>query len=188
MTTTEDRLEVFLGKAIGDLGAAASAVLVSIGDELGLYTELANGPLSAEELARRTGTHERYVREWLANQAAGGYVDFDEADETYLLNDEQSACLASPDGPADVPGAYQIIRDLFAVRDRAVENFRSGDGMEWGEHHPCLFEGTERFFRAGYHANLLSSWLPAMDGIVEKLEGRAAGRPTSAVAVARAPS
>ena len=169
MTNTEDRLEVFLGKAIGDLGAAASAVLVSVGDELGLYAELAKEPLSAEELATRTGTHERYIREWLGNQAAGGYVDFDETGDTYSLNEEQSACLAGRDGPADLPGAYQIVRDLFSVRDRAVENFRSGAGMEWGEHHPCLFEGTERFFRAGYHANLLSSWLPAMDGVVEKL-------------------
>ena len=176
MTNAEERLGIFLGKAVGDLGAAASAVLVSIGDELGLYTELAQQPLSVEELAARTGTHERYIREWLANQAASGYVDFDEANDMYYLNDEQSACLAGPDGPADLPGAYQIIRDLFAVRDRAVENFRSGDGMEWGEHHPCLFDGTERFFRAGYHANLLSSWLPALDGVVEKLDagGRAA--------------
>lgn len=176
MTTTEDRLGIFLGHAVGDLGAAASAVLVSIGDELGLYTELATQPLSVEELSERTGTHGRYIREWLANQAAGGYVSFDEPSDKYYLNDEQSACLANPDGPADLPGAYQIIRDLFAVRDRAVANFRSGDGMEWGEHHPCLFDGTERFFRAGYNANLLSSWLPALDGVVEKLAagGRAA--------------
>ncbi|WP_137144848.1 class I SAM-dependent methyltransferase [Mycolicibacterium sp. CR10] len=171
MTTTADRLEAFLGKAVADLGAAASAVLVSIGDELGLYSALARQPLSARELSQETGTSERYIREWLANQAASGYVDFDPADDKYYLNDEQSACLAGADGPADLPGAYQIIRDLFAVRDRAVENFRSGDGMEWGEHHPCLFDGTERFFRAGYHANLLSSWLPALDGVVEKLNG-----------------
>lgn len=173
MTTTEEKLNAFLGKAVGDLGAAASAVLVSIGDELGLYSELAKQPLSAAELAHRTGTNERYIREWLANQAAGGYVEFDEPGDKYHLNDEQSACLANPDGPADLPGAYQIVRDLFAVRDRAVENFRSGDGMEWGEHHPCLFDGTERFFRSGYNANLLSTWLPAMDGVVEKLNAGA---------------
>ncbi len=176
MTTIEDRLETFLGRAVGDLGAAASAVLVSIGDELGLYAELAKQPCSVEELARRTDTNERYLREWLANQAASGYVDFDEPNDKYHLNEEQAICLADPEGPVDLPGAYQIIRDLFAVRDRAVENFRSGEGMEWGEHHPCLFEGTERFFRAGYHANLLTSWLPALDGVVEKLAagGRAA--------------
>jgi 2-polyprenyl-3-methyl-5-hydroxy-6-metoxy-1,4-benzoquinol methylase len=176
MTISEDRLNRFLASAVADLGAAASAVLVSIGDELGLYSKLAEQPLSAEQLARTTGTSERYIREWLANQAASGYVEFDVSSDRYYLNEEQAACLANPDGPADLPGAYQIIRDLFAVRDRAVENFRSGDGMEWGEHHPCLFEGTERFFRAGYNANLLSSWLPAFDGVVEKLHsgGRAA--------------
>lgn len=176
MTTSEGRLENFLGKAVGDLAAAASAVLMSIGDELGLYSELGVQPLSVEQLAQNTGTSERYIREWLANQAASGYVEFDEANDKYYLNNEQKACLADPAGPVDLPGAYQIIRDLFAVRDRAVENFRTGDGMEWGEHHPCLFEGTERFFRAGYHANLLSSWLPALDGVVDKLTagGRAA--------------
>jgi SAM-dependent methyltransferase len=176
MTTNEDRLDTFLGKAVGDLGAAASAVLMSIGDELGLYSALAVQRLSAGELAQKTGTNERYIREWLANQAAGGYVEYDEPSDNYYLNEEQTACLADPDGPVDLPGAYQIIRDLFAVRDRAVDNFRSGDGMEWGEHHPCLFEGTERFFRAGYNANLVSSWLPALDGVVEKLNagGRAA--------------
>jgi len=192
MTTSEDKLDIFLGKAVGDLGAAASAVLVSIGDELGLYSELAKQPVSVEELAQRTGTDERYVREWLANQAASGYIEFDEPGDKYYLNEEQSACLADPDGPVDLPGAYQIIRDLFAVRDRAVQNFRSGDGMEWGEHHPCLFDGTERFFRAGYHANLLTSWLPAMDGVVEKLTagGRAAdvgcGHGASTVLMAQA--
>ncbi len=192
MTTSEDKLDIFLGKAVGDLGAAASAVLVSIGDELGLYSELAKQPVSVEELAQRTGTDERYVREWLANQAASGYIEFDEPGGKYYLNEEQSACLADPDGPVDLPGAYQIIRDLFAVRDRAVQNFRSGDGMEWGEHHPCLFDGTERFFRAGYHANLLTSWLPAMDGVVEKLTagGRAAdvgcGHGASTVLMAQA--
>jgi len=192
MTTSEDKLDIFLGKAVGDLGAAASAVLVSIGDELGLYSELAKQPVSVEELAQRTGTDERYVREWLANQAASGYIEFDEPGDKYYLNEEQSACLADPDGPVDLPGAYQIIRDLFAVRDRAVQNFRSGDGMAWGEHHPCLFDGTERFFRAGYHANLLTSWLPAMDGVVEKLTagGRAAdvgcGHGASTVLMAQA--
>ncbi len=175
MTTTEERIDKFLGMAVGDLGAAASAVLVSIGDELGLYSALAAQPSSARELAQRTGTSERYIREWLANQAASGYVEFDEAGDKYFLNEEQSACLADPDGPVDLPGAYQIVRDLFAIRDRAVQNFRSGDGMEWGEHHPCLFEGTERFFRAGYHANLVSSWLPSLDGVVAKLEAGGRG-------------
>ena len=176
MSVTEDKLNAFLGKAVGDLGASVSAVLMLIGDELGLYTALAGQRLSAEELAQKTGTNVRYIREWLANQAAGGYVEHDETSDTYYLNEEQELCLADPNGPVDLPGAYQIIQDLFYVRERAVENFRSGNGMEWDEHHRCLFYGTERFFRGGYNANLVSSWLPALDGVVEKLTtgGRAA--------------
>jgi 2-polyprenyl-3-methyl-5-hydroxy-6-metoxy-1,4-benzoquinol methylase len=169
MAINEARLNAFLGKAVGDLGAAISAVLISLGDELGLYKELATGPLTSAELARRTGTNERYIREWLANQAAGGYVDYESASGKYLLNDEQALCLADPHGPVDLPGAYSIVQDLYHIRQRALENFRSGKGMEWGEHHPCLFHGTERFFRAGYNANLLSGWLPALDGVVPKL-------------------
>ncbi len=169
MAIDETRLNAFLGKAVGDLGAAISAVLISLGDELGLYRALASGPLTSAELAQRTGTNERYIREWLANQAAGGYVEYDAAGSTYSLNAEQALCLADPHGPVDLPGAYSIVQDLFHVRQRALENFRTGQGMEWGEHHPCLFHGTERFFRAGYNANLLSSWLPALDGVVQKL-------------------
>ena len=192
MAVDEARLNEFLGKAVGDLGAAASAVLVSIGDELGFYKELAKGPLSPTALAERTNTNERYVREWLANQAASGYVTLDEKTNEYFLNEEQSLCLANPNGPVDLPGAYLVIRDLFHVRDRALENFRTGNGMEWGEHHPCLFHGTERFFRAGYNANLLSGWLPALDGVVEKLTkgGRAAdvgcGHGASTILMAKA--
>ena len=166
----EQRLNAFLGKAVGDLGAAVSAVLVSIGDELGFYKALANGASTAPELAAKTGTNERYVREWLANQAAGGYVEYDAATQTFSLSPEQALCLANPNGPADVPGAYQVVRDLFHIRDRALDNFKTGRGMEWGEHHACLFHGTERFFRATYNTNLLSSWLPALDGVVAKLK------------------
>ena len=169
MAVDEEKLGAFLGKAVDDLGASMSAVLMLIGDELGLYSALAEEHLSSAGLAQRTGTSERYVREWLANQAAGGYVEYDDAADQYYLNDEQTLCLANPNGPVDLPGAYSIVQDLFHVWQRAVENFRSGAGMEWGEHHRCLFYGTERFFRAGYNANLLSSWLPALDGVVEKL-------------------
>jgi SAM-dependent methyltransferase len=176
MAANAEKLNAFLGKAVGDLGAAVSAVLVSLGDELGLYKELARGPLTSSELAGRTGTNERYIREWLGNQAAGGYVEYDKATDEYSLTEEQALCLADPNGPVDLPGAYAIVQDLFHVRETALANFRSGQGMEWGAHHPCLFHGTERFFRAGYNANLLSSWLPALDGAVAKLErgGRAA--------------
>ena len=192
MSMSEEKLHAFLGKAVGDLGAAISAVLVGLGDELGLYRELAKQALSPKELAERTGTHERYVREWLANQAAGGYAEYDAATGKYFLSEEQALCLADPNGPVDLPGAYSIVQDLFHIKERALENFRSGKGMEWGEHHPCLFHGTERFFRASYNANLLSSWLPAMDGVVDKLErgGRAAdvgcGHGASTILMAKA--
>jgi SAM-dependent methyltransferase len=166
----EERLNAFLGKAVADLGAAVSGVLVSIGDELGFYQALAKGAKTAGELAADTGTTERYVREWLANQAAGGYVEYDPTTGRFSLTPEQALCLANPNGPADVPGAYAIVRDVFHARDRMLENFRSGNGMEWGEHHPCLFQGTERFFRATYNTNLLNAWLPALDGVVDRLK------------------
>jgi SAM-dependent methyltransferase len=169
MTVDEDRLNEFLGKAIGDMGAAISASLILLGDRLGLYKALAPEPLTSAQLAEKTGTAERYVREWLANQAAGGYVEFDPDSATWSLSPEQAACLADPNGPVDIPGAYNIIEAVFHVLDRTAANFKSGGGLEWGEHHPCLFTGTERFFRAGYNANLVSSWLPALDGAVERL-------------------
>ena len=192
MASNPEQLQAFLGKAIGDFGAAISAVLILIGDELGLYRELAKGRLTPAELAQRTGTNERYVREWLGNQAAGGYVDYDVKSGSYFLNEEQALCLTDPKGPVDLPGAYMLVQDLFHVRARAVENFRTGRGMEWGEHHQCLFHGTERFFRASYNANLLDSWLPALDGVVEKLKrgGRGAdvgcGHGASTILMAKA--
>ncbi|WP_049621157.1 class I SAM-dependent methyltransferase [Frateuria defendens] len=176
MAVNEERLQAFLGKAVADMGAAISATLVQIGDALGLYKALAGERLTPAELAERTGTSERYVREWLNNQAAGGYVEFDAASGRYGLNEEQALCLADPSGPVDLPGAYDVIEATYHAKDRTLAHFRDGEGMEWGEHHPCLFKGTERFFRAGYNANLLGSWLPALDGVVEKLAhgGRAA--------------
>ncbi len=166
----EAKLHEFLGKAVADLGAAASASLMVIGDRLGLYKALAEGAATSAELAQRTGLHERYVREWLGNQAAGGYVQYDVAGDRYALNEEQRACLADPHGPVDLPGAYYIVEDMFRSLDRTETNFKTGQGMEWGEHHACLFHGTERFFRAGYHANLLTSWLPSLEGTMDKLE------------------
>ncbi|HJU26993.1 MAG TPA: hypothetical protein VJ722_09980, partial [Rhodanobacteraceae bacterium] len=146
MNMKEDKLHAFLGKAVGDLGAAISSTLMIVGDRLGLYKALAHGPLSSTELAARTGTNERYVHEWLNNQAAGGYVDYDADTDKYSLNDEQKLCLADPDGPVDLPGAQYLVESVFHVLDRTIENFKTGKGMEWGEHHPCLFHGCERFF------------------------------------------
>jgi SAM-dependent methyltransferase len=170
MAINEETLNAFLGKAIGDLGASISAVLMLIGDELGLYKALAEGPVTSAALAEKTGTNERYIREWLGNQASGGYIEYDGSTDQYSMTEEQALCLANPNGPVDLPGAYMVVQDLFQVRERALDNFRTGNGMEWGEHDTCLFCGTERFFRAGYNANLLTSWLPALDGAVDKLE------------------
>ncbi|KAF1717358.1 class I SAM-dependent methyltransferase [Pseudoxanthomonas wuyuanensis] len=173
MSISEAKLNDFLGKAVGDLGAAISATLILAGDRLGLYKALAQGPATSAELAARTGTHERYVREWLANQAAGGYLSYEPDSGRYRLEEEQALCLADPGGPVDLPGAYYIIEAVFHALDRTVDNFRSGEGLEWGEHHPCLFHGTERFFRAGYNAHLLNEWLPALDGAAAKLSSGA---------------
>jgi SAM-dependent methyltransferase len=173
MAIDEARLNEFLGRAVGDLGAAMSAALMLVGDRLGLYKELAKGRVTSAELARRTNTNERYVREWLGNQGAGGYVQFDPNKNEWWLSPEQALCLADPAGPVDMPGAYNIVEATFHALGRTVENFRTGKGMEWGEHHPCLFHGTERFFRAGYNANLITSWLPALDGVVKKLQAGA---------------
>lgn len=170
MAVDETKLNEFLARAVGDLGAAMSATLVLVGDRLGLYRELSNGALTPAELARRTGTDERYVREWLANQGAGGYVEFDSASGEWSLSPEQAACLTDPNGPVDLPGAYNLVEATFHALTRTIANFTSGAGMEWGEHHPCLFAGTERFFRASYNASLIGSWLPALDGVVDKLE------------------
>jgi SAM-dependent methyltransferase len=177
MTTTypqaavDDKLlEEFLGRAIGDLGATLSAALVVIGDRLGLYRAMADGtPVTAEELATRTGTAPAYVGPWLANQAAGGYVEYDSAAQAYSMTTEQAFALAFEDGPAFFPGAMQLA--LAALRDAPAieERFRTGAGFGWHEHDANLFEGTERFFRPGYVANLVSHWLPALDGVVEKL-------------------
>jgi SAM-dependent methyltransferase len=169
MAIDNDRLNTFLGRAVGDLGAAISATLMLVGDRLGLYRALAASPATPADLAQRTHTHERYIREWLANQAAGGYVTYDADSGRYSLDDAQALCLASPDSPVDLAGAYYIVEAAFHALERTTENFRTGQGMEWGEHHACLFHGTERFFRAGYHAHLLTEWLPALDGAVEKL-------------------
>ncbi|MEJ2788564.1 MULTISPECIES: class I SAM-dependent methyltransferase [unclassified Pseudoxanthomonas] len=169
MAIDNDRLNTFLGRAVGDLGAAISATLMLVGDRLGLYRALAAFPATPADLAQRTHTHERYIREWLANQAAGGYVTYDADSGRYSLDDAQTLCLASPDSPVDLAGAYYIVEAAFHALERTTENFRTGQGMEWGEHHACLFHGTERFFRAGYHAHLLTEWLPALDGAVEKL-------------------
>jgi 2-polyprenyl-3-methyl-5-hydroxy-6-metoxy-1,4-benzoquinol methylase len=173
MTTTtidENKLNDFMGRAVGDIGAAMSAALVLIGDELGLYKAMASaGPLTPAELAKRTETNARYVREWLNNQAAGGYVEYDTTTARYTLPPEQAAALADEASPAFIPGAFQVIAAAMKVGPRIAQAFRTGAGIDWGDQDPILFVGTERFFRSGYLGNLTSSWIPALDGVEAKL-------------------
>jgi SAM-dependent methyltransferase len=170
-TIDEDKLNEFMGRFVGDLGATVSAALVVIGDRLGLYRAMGDGePVSATELAARTGTDARYVREWLSNQAAGGYVTYDAASRSFSLSPEQSFALAQEGSPAFVPGAFQLMTSLIKDEEKIGQAFLTGAGVGWHEHHHDLFAGTERFFRPGYSANLVSSWLPALDGVHEKLE------------------
>jgi SAM-dependent methyltransferase len=165
------KLEQLLGKMVGDLGAAASAVTVVIGDRLGWYKDLSkNGPATPTELARRTQTAERYAREWLNAQAASGYLTYDPESGRYTLPPEQAAVFADESSPVFMTGGFQLLQAMWAANERMTENYRTGGGLSWGDQHPCLFEGTERFFKAAYIGNLLSSWLPALDGVVPKLE------------------
>jgi SAM-dependent methyltransferase len=167
----EAKLEAFMGQAVTDMGAIISAPLFIIGEKLGLYKAMAHaGPLSSQDVADRAGVAERYVREWLRNQAAGGYVEYDADSDTYLLPDEHAMALADEDSPVYMLGVYDSIASLFADEERLLEAFRSGDGMGWHEHDPRLFRGTERFFRPGYKAHLVAEWIPALDGVQEKLE------------------
>jgi SAM-dependent methyltransferase len=174
MSTTgidEAKLEAFMGKAVTDMGAIISAPLMVIGEKLGLYKAMAGaGPLSSEEVAKRSGAAERYVREWLGNQAAGGYVTYDPESDRYTLPDEHALALADEESPFYILGLYDSIASLYADEDRILEAFRSGEGMGWHEHDHRLFRGTERFFRPGYRGNLVPQWIPALDGVQEKLE------------------
>lgn len=166
-----NRLNQFMERAVADMGAAISTAMVLIGDRLGLYKAMANrDPMTAEEIAAASGCNTRYIREWLNNQAAGGYVTYDPITRRYLLPPEQAMALADESSPAFIGGAFQVIQAVLKAEPRIRENFRSGDGMGWGEHDPNLFEGTERFFRPNYSANLVSSWIPALDGVEEKLK------------------
>ncbi len=173
MAVDEAKLEQFMGQFVQDMGAAASGALVAIGDQLGLYRGLAEGPATAAELAERTGTHERYVREWLLNQGAGGYVSWDAVAERWFLTDEQQFALVDEDSPAYVLGAFEVLQALYADAPRIAARFRSGDGLNWHEHDERLFGGTARFFAPGYRANLVASWIPALEGVEEKLRAGA---------------
>jgi SAM-dependent methyltransferase len=171
MPTDQAKLDEFMSKLLNDMGAAMTGALVLIGDKLGLYKTLAAaGPLAAAELAARTNTAERYVREWLAAQAAAGYVQYQPEAGTYAMTAEQALALADEQSPVFVSGAFEVIASMFKDEPKVSEAFRTGRGVGWHEHSPCLFRGTERFFRTGYAAHLVQHWLPALTGVREKLE------------------
>ena len=171
MALDEAKVQEFVGKALTDLGGALTAAQVLIGDKLGLYRAMAGaGPMTPAELALRTETHERSIREWLAAQAASGYLTYDAESGRYALPDEHAAALADEESPACVLGGFQGMMAAMRGTTRIAEAFRSGSGVGWHEHDPELFVGTERFFRPGYNANLVSSWIPALDGVAGRLD------------------
>jgi SAM-dependent methyltransferase len=181
MATTEQPVEVdgdklmeFVFRAVDEVGATLNAALVVMGDKLGLYRELAGaGGLTPVELARRAGVSERYVREWLNAQAAGGFIEYDPAGGTYELAPEQAVALTDESSPAYLPGFFQIAVGSVIDSPRTIAAARTGEGTGWHEHNHDVFEGCERFFRPGYNANLVPEWLPALDGVVDKLEAGA---------------
>lgn len=169
-----DALNALVGRMINDLGAAVNGALVVLGDRLGIYLSLAEaGAVTSHQLAERTGLHERHLREWLSAQAASGYVTYDPGAHTFSLSPEQAAVFADPDSPAAMTGGYYSVSAVYHDEPVVAEAFRNGSGVAWGEHHNCLFCGTERFFRPGYAANLTQNWIPSLDGVEEKLHAGA---------------
>jgi len=168
-----NKLNAFIGQFVTDLGAAVHSGMVVIGEKLGLYKALAEGPVTAAQLASKTKTDERYVREWLSSQAAGGYVTYDAQSGKFSLSEEQAFTLAIEDSPAYLPGAFELALGSLAAVPRITEAFRTGAGMGWNEHEDGVFHGCEKFFRPGYAANLVSSWIPALGDVKEKLEAGA---------------
>jgi SAM-dependent methyltransferase len=173
MALDMEKLNAFVGQFVGDLGAAVHSGMVVIGEKLGLYKALAEGPFNSSELAAKTRTDERYVREWLASQAAGGYVTYDEKTRKFSLSEEQVFTLVNEDSPAYLPGAFQLALGSLAAVPRITEAFRSGAGMGWHEHDEAVFHGCEKFFRPSYAANLVNSWIPSLHGVKAKLEAGA---------------
>jgi SAM-dependent methyltransferase len=167
----EGRLQTLLGTMVTELGAAATGALIVVGDRLGLYKALAGqGPATSAQLSGWTGTAERYVREWLANQAASGYVEYDSHTKRFSMSAEQAAVFADNDSPALMTGGYYSIASVYKGVETLVERFRDGGGICWGDHDGCLFCGVAKFFRPSYRAGLVQEWLPALDGVVGKLE------------------
>ena len=189
----EARLEELMHRFVTDLGAAVTAPMVLIGDQLGLYRAMADGePITPAQLAERTGCRERYLREWLCQQAASGYVEYDADKQRFRLPAEQALALAQDDSPVFMPGAFQLLASMIKDEPKVAERFRTGKGMGWHEHDHDLYEGTERFFRPNYLAHLVDEWLPSLEGVIDKLRGGAVvadigcGHGTSTILMAKA--
>src|SRR6185312_8050528 len=171
MQTMTTELEQLIGKVIGDLGGTANAALVIVGDRLGLYRTLAEaGPATSNELAQKTGTHERYIREWLAAQAASGYVDYDPATKRFSMSREQAMLFADENSPVYMAGGFFAAASAISRERDLAEAFRTGRGIAWSEHHDCLFCGTEKFFRPAYARDLIQSWIPSLRGVHARLQ------------------
>jgi ubiquinone/menaquinone biosynthesis C-methylase UbiE len=170
MVVDEAKLNEFIGKAVGEWGAAYGVLLTFVGDRLGLFKAMAGaGAMTPEELAKKTGTHPRMIREWLVAQAAGGFVTYNPAAGTYILPDEQALVLTNENSSAYIAGEYQIITGLFKDEEKIIEAFRTGKGLGWGDHHHYLYEGTERLFKPSYIANLTTSWIPSLESVEDRL-------------------
>lgn len=193
MSIDEQKLEQFMGQVVADLGATASSALAHVGHRLGLYRALAGaGPLTPAQLAERTGTHERYIREWLNNQAAGGYVEYDPAVGSYTLPPEHALVLADADSPVHMSAAWEQMAAIWAIEPKLQAAFQSGAGIAWHEQDPRLFSATEAFFAPAYRANLADAWIPALSGVQQRLEAGArvadvgCGHGASAIVLAEA--
>ena len=173
MAIDEAKLNAFMGRFVGDLGAVMHAATIVVGDQLGLYKRMADGPADVETLARLTETDPHYLREWLSAQAASGYVEYDAASQRFSLSEEQAMALAQEGSPAFIPGAFQVAIAQFKAIPKMMQAMRTGLGLGWHEHDVSLFHGTERFFRPGYAANLVSQWIPTLDGVDARLKAGA---------------
>ncbi|MGO7038549.1 class I SAM-dependent methyltransferase [Rhizobium acaciae] len=168
------KLDALVGRLVGDVGAAMSGALVVLGDQVGIYKAMADGtPMSVQDLAKKTGIKERYLREWLSAQAAADYVAYDEKTDRFSLTPEQAMVFAEENSPAFFVGAFEVVQSMWMDESKVADAFRTGKGLGWHEHSTCLFRGTERFFRPGYNSHLVNEWIPALGGVEEKLKAGA---------------
>ena len=170
MPIDQDKLNQLVSKFLGDLGASINGPTILIGEQLGLYKALAEGPMTPKSLADKTGISERYAREWLAAQAASGYVNYDSTTGRFWMSPEQIFTLTNEESPVYIPGAFYLVSSMYKDERKLVDAYKSGKGFGWHEHHNDLFQGTLKFFKPGYIANLVSSWLPSLEGVVPKLQ------------------